>query len=147
MNNQAALDILEIQSLLAAYVYAIDDKAFNRLDAVFTQDAEIDYTASGGVRGHFAQIKPWLARALGGFPRTQHLIGLPLITLNGDTARSRTMLFNPMQPASGPLFFCGATYADELVRTPQGWRIARRTETDAWFKDPPEGGAVPPLEE
>jgi 3-phenylpropionate/cinnamic acid dioxygenase small subunit len=147
MDIKTATDIIEIQSLLARYVYAIDDKDFDQLDTVFTSDAEIDYTATGGVRGQYAQIKPWLARALAGFPRTQHLIGLPLITLQGDTARARTMLFNPMQPASGPLFFCGATYADELVRTPQGWRITRRTETDAWFKNPPEGGIVPPLEE
>jgi len=149
MDSQTAADIIEIQALLAAYVFAIDDRDFDRLDNVFTPDAEIDYTATGGVRGHFSRIKPWLARALGPFPQSQHLIGLPLIALDGDTARSRVMLFNPMRPppAHGALFFCGATYRDDLRRTPQGWRISRRTETDAWFKDAPEGMTAPPLEE
>jgi hypothetical protein len=149
MTSQTAADIIEIQSLLAAYVFALDERDFDRLDSVFTPDAEIDYTATGGVRGAFSQIKPWLARALGPFPQSQHLIGLPLIALDGDAARSRVMLFNPMRPpaAHGGLFFCGATYRDDLVRTPLGWRITRRTETDAWFKDAPDGMTVPPLEE
>jgi len=149
MNPEAASDILEIQGLLAAYVFAIDDRDFDRLDSVFTPDAEIDYTATGGVRGNFSLIKNWLARALGPFPQSQHLIGLPLITLAGDGARSRVMLFNPMRPppAHGGLFFCGASYQDTLARTPQGWRITRRTETDPWFKDAPEDMAVPALEE
>ena len=35
------------------------------------------------------------------------------------------------------IFFVGATYRDDLVRTPDGWRISRRVEADAWMKDLP----------
>ncbi len=148
MNGQKIADILEIQSLLARYAFAIDARDFDQLDRVFTPDAMIDYTATGGARDPYPRIKPWLAQAMANFPYSQHLIGLPLIDLTGDTARSRVMLFNPMQagPDRGGLFFCGATYEDELVRTAEGWRIARRTLTDCWFKDPPDGLPVPQLE-
>ncbi|RJF93145.1 nuclear transport factor 2 family protein [Sphingomonas cavernae] len=136
----SAADIVEIQQLLAAYVFAIDARDYDALDDVFTPDAEIDYRATGGAEGRWAEIKPWLGRALAPFPITQHLIGLPLIRIDGDTATARTMLFNPMQlarPEGDHLFLLGCTYADELVRTAQGWRIAKRVETDFWVKDPP----------
>ncbi|MBS0315243.1 MAG: nuclear transport factor 2 family protein [Proteobacteria bacterium] len=140
MELRALSDIVEIQQLLAAYVFAIDAKDFDALDRVFTPDATFDYSVTGGETGDYAKIKPWLKKALAPFPVTQHLIGLPLIRLNGDTATARTMLFNPMQlgrPEGDHLFFVGATYVDDLVRTPEGWRIARRAEADPWVKDPP----------
>jgi hypothetical protein len=136
----SAADIIEIQQLLAAYVFAIDAKDYEALDAVFTPDAAIDYRVTGGARGSWAEIKPWLAKALAPFPVTQHLIGLPLIRLDGDRATAKTMLFNPMQlarPEGDHLFLLGCTYFDDLVRTPAGWRIASRTEADFWVRDPP----------
>lgn len=140
MDSRAVTDIVEIQQLLATYVYAIDAKDFDALDRVFTPDATFDYSVTGGETGDYARIKPWLEKALAPFPVTQHLIGLPLIRLDGDRATARTMLFNPMQlarPGGGHLFFVGATYVDDLVRTAQGWRIARRAEADPWMKDAP----------
>lgn len=137
MRTHQALDIVEIQQLLARYVFAIDAKDFDRLDAVFTEDAVIDYTATGGVVVAYAGLKRWLAQALSAFPLTQHHIGLPLIDLDGNRAKARTMLFNPMLQRvedGEQMFFVGGTYVDDLVRTPSGWRIARRVEADAWVK-------------
>lgn len=134
---QQALDVLAIQQLLAKYVFAIDAKDFERLDEVFTDDAVVDYTATGGAIVSYAGLKSWLAEALATFPLTQHQIGLPLIALDGDRASARTMLFNPMLQSadeSNHLFFVGATYVDDLVRTAAGWRISRRLEVDAWVK-------------
>ncbi|OJV28932.1 MAG: hypothetical protein BGO24_03165 [Sphingomonas sp. 67-36] len=140
MSARAVADIVEIQQLLAAYVYAIDAKDFDALDRVFTADATFDYTVTGGETGDYAKIKPWLAKALAPFPLTQHLIGLPLIRIDGDRASARTMLFNPMRlarPGGDHLFFVGATYVDDLVRTPEGWRITHRAEASPWMKDAP----------
>lgn len=133
-------DIVEIQQLLATYVYAIDAKDYDALDAVFVPGATVDYRAAGGAAGHWPTMKTWLKAALAPFPLTQHLIGLPLIRLDGDRASARTMLFNPMRfarPAGDQLFFVGCTYVDDLVRTRDGWRIAKRVEQDFWAKDPP----------
>lgn len=133
-------DIIEIQQLLAAYVFAIDAKDYDALDAVFVPGATVDYRAAGGGAGTWPTMKAWLKGALAPFPLTQHLIGLPLIRLEGDRASARTMLFNPMRLArsSGEeLFFVGCTYVDDLVRTAEGWRIAKRVETDFWAKDAP----------
>lgn len=137
----AAEDIIAIQQLLAAYVYAIDAKDYDALDTVFVPGATVDYRAAGGTAGKWPAMKAWLRRALAPFPLTQHLIGLPLIRLDGDRASTRTMLINPMQFArtqgDDHLFLVGCTYVDELVRTADGWRIASRVEQDFWTKDAP----------
>lgn len=137
MNTDLARDIAEIQKLLAAYAFAIDARAFDRLDDIFTPDAQIDYTATGGAAGDYPTIKTWLVQALAPFRQSQHLLGLPLIEIVGDRATARTMLFNPMlQSAGDHLFFVGASYLDDLVRTERGWRICRRRQADVWVHDP-----------
>ena len=48
------------------------------------------------------------------------------------------MVTNPQGAATrdGPLhfFFVGARYDDDLVRTPDGWKIKNRVETTLWFQ-------------
>jgi 3-phenylpropionate/cinnamic acid dioxygenase small subunit len=140
MSQTAMADMLEIQNLMAIYAFALDEKDFDALDALFTPDASFDYSATGGAVGDWKKIKPWLIEALSKFPITQHLNGLPRIRLDGDRATCATMLFNPMQlthEGKTFIFFVGATYRDDLVRTSGGWRISRRVESDAWMKDLP----------
>lgn len=149
MDQKQMADILEIQSLLTDYVFALDTKEIDKLDAVFTTDAVLDYRATGGRMGGWAEIKPWLVESLSGFGTTQHLISFPQIRFHGaDSASSRTMLFNPMQTLpekGGEIFFVGATYADELVRTADGWRIRTRTEIAPWTKDVPASVSAEPV--
>src|SRR3984957_9159932 len=57
-------DRLEIQQLIVDYSTAIDTRHFDDLDAVFTQDAYIDYTALGGIEGRYPEVKAWLAEVL-----------------------------------------------------------------------------------
>ncbi|HWT42308.1 MAG TPA: nuclear transport factor 2 family protein [Sphingopyxis sp.] len=137
---RATDDIIAIQQLLAAYAFAIDAKNYDALDAVFVPGATVDYRAAGGAAGPWPTMKAWLKGALSPFPLTQHLIGLPLIRLDGDRASARTMLFNPMRlarPQDEELFFVGCSYVDDLIRTAGGWRIAKRVETDFWAKGAP----------
>jgi 3-phenylpropionate/cinnamic acid dioxygenase small subunit len=130
-------DRLAINDLLVRYAWAIDTKDFEALDNVFTADAHIDYTATGGIAGSLAEIKPWLAESLAAFPATQHLLSNSEVTIDGDRATARTAVYNPMGAATreGPLhfFFLGGVYADQMVRTPAGWRITQRVEHFVWM--------------
>lgn len=121
---------MAIQQLLVDYATAIDQRRFDDLDFIFTPDAYIDYRAMGGIDGAFPQVKDWLAQVLPRFPAFLHLMGNFDIRLNGDNAGGRTMCLNPMQlDAEGRVLFCALWYDDEFLRTPDGWRITRRTET------------------
>ncbi len=127
-------DRLEIQQLLVDYTTAIDQRRFDDLDRVFTPDAYIDYRAMGGIDGTFPEVKAWLAEVLPNFPAYYHLIGNVDVRLAGDTATGRTACFNPMKfegegGSGGPVAFLALWYNDEFVRTADGWRISRRSET------------------
>jgi hypothetical protein len=123
-------DRLEIQQLLVDYSTAIDSRRFDDLDRVFTPDAHIDYTELGGIAGTFPDVKAWLAEVLPNFPAYFHMLGNFDIRLAGDTASSRTILFNPMQLGDdGRVMFCGLWYDDEFVRTGEGWRMTKRVES------------------
>jgi 3-phenylpropionate/cinnamic acid dioxygenase small subunit len=132
------LDKFEIQELLTAYAHAIDSRDFGLLDDLFTADADIDYTASGGIKGQLETIKPFLQGALPMFKATQHFVTNPLIKLSGDVATSRSLLFNTMtmkQDSGNRTLLIGAWYNDELIRTEEGWRIAKRWQDLAFLQN------------
>jgi hypothetical protein len=118
--------------LIARYADLVDSRDFAALDEVFTPDAHIDFTGTGGPAGDLDSTKAFLAQALPIFARTQHMMGLPLITLAGDTASARTPCHNPMviDNADGTTsaWVIGLWYIDEFVRTPAGWRISERMQ-------------------
>jgi 3-phenylpropionate/cinnamic acid dioxygenase small subunit len=133
---QSIADRLEIEDLLSRYAWALDSKDFDGLDDVFTPDARLDYTSAGGEAGAYPEVKAWLAKVLPHFPAYQHLVTNHQITLDGDTATSRSEFYNPMVTAAGDgtrgIFFVGGEYHDRIVRTPVGWRIAERVERSVW---------------
>ena len=129
-------DKFEIQELLTAYAHAIDQRDFEALDNMFTSNAVIDYSATGGIKGGLAEIKPFLRSTLPMFKASQHFVTNPLIKLTGDTAKSRCLLLNPMtMERDGGLhtMFIGAWYVDDLERTETGWRISNRAQELAFF--------------
>ncbi len=133
-------DRLEIQQLLVDYSTAIDQRRFDDLDKVFTEDAYIDYTALGGIEGRYPEVKKWLSEVLPNFPVYAHMLGNFSVRIEGDTASSRVICFNPMvlggdSPGNkDQVLFCGLWYDDVFVRTAEGWRMTRRVETKVFQK-------------
>ncbi|HEX2213899.1 MAG TPA: nuclear transport factor 2 family protein [Mycobacterium sp.] len=127
-------DRLEIQ-LLIDYSTAIDSKRFDDLDRVFTPDAYIDYSVTGGTQGTFGEVKAWLKDVLPNFPAYYHMVGNVDIRLNGDHATSRAICFNPMvMGTEGQIYFVGIWYVDEFIRTAEGWRMSKRVEEKCFDK-------------
>jgi len=148
MSPEEMSDRLEIQDLFARYSFAIDDRDWDALDDVFTADAVIDYTAAGGVRGTLPQIKTWLAQVMARFSAYQHMVATTQLKLAGDSATSRTILFNPMvveKDGVKQVFFIGLWYRDQLVRTARGWRIRERIEQFSYAHNVPDMPPAPPL--
>ena len=131
-------DRIEIADLLTSYTRAVDTGDWDRLDAVFTPDARIDYTATGGVQGTFSEVKAWLAEVLPMFARRQHVIGQSEVVLDGDTATVTAYFLNPMvsvgEDGAERLFACGGYYHHRLVRTAGGWRSRLLTQELAWTR-------------
>ena len=129
-------DRFEIQQLLIDYSTAIDKRQFDDLDRVSTPDAYIDYRAMGGIDGRFPEVKTWLAQVLPNFPVYAHMLGNFDVRIDGDTASSRTICFNPMVLGGeqNQILYCGLWYEDEFIRTAEGWRMSRRVETKCFDK-------------
>ena len=77
-----------------------------------------------------------IRKLLTGAPGGLHLGGPPVIELDGDQAEVRTYLISQhiRESAPGPVkhYFLGGEYADRVVRTPDGWRIAYRRLDRMW---------------
>lgn len=133
---QRISDRIEIDDLLTRYATAVDTKDWDLYASCFTPDAFIDYTGAGGIKGRLPEVKQWLAEVMPAFPMTQHLVTNRAVVIDGDTATSRSYLFNPMGLADAEhgltLFLEGGYYNDKLVRTAAGWRIAERIEEPAY---------------
>lgn len=131
LSLQEISDRLEIQQAMTDYADAIDTRNFDALDRIFTPDAFIDYTAMGGIKGNYPEIKAWLKDTMKWFPNYYHMVGNQSIKVDGDRARSRTICFNPIvmsvQDKPHTMFF-GLWYLDQWVRTAEGWRMSERRE-------------------
>lgn len=136
MDLRTLADRLEIDDLLTAYTRAIDTGEWDRLDAVFTPDAEIDYTSTGGIAAGYPEVKAWLAESLPMFPRRQHVLGQKEVVLDREAARVTAYFLNPMvltRPDGGELLWeFGGLYHHDLVRTDAGWRSRRLVEELCW---------------
>jgi 3-phenylpropionate/cinnamic acid dioxygenase small subunit len=148
LSLQEVSDRIQIQDLLTRYTNAIDGKDWKLLDTCFTPDAHVDYTATGGTKGSYPEVRKWLEMALAPFPVTVHYISNSTVKLSGDEAGARTYVWNPMgfQNPDGSLhwFTVGAYYVDKLVRTADGWRIRERVEEHGFMQGTlPEALQIP----
>lgn len=154
MDPREVADRLEIEQLLVRYVDAIDTSDWELLDTVFTPDAHLDYSSSGGAdaKGDYPTMRAWLQKNLAIFSMTQHLIGKSTVDHQGDRAVCRTNFHNPMgvpvndsgiYDTAGTglhVFVVGGVYHDVCQRTPAGWRITEKVEEQAFIQ-----GEFPPL--
>ena len=137
MDLQEISDRLEIEGALIRYTRGIDTGEWDLLDTVFTPDAEIDYTESGGVADTYPAVKTWLAEVLPAFfPKRMHSLAQVDIRIDGDEATATAYFHNPMPMDDGDggqkVVEFGGLYHHTFVRTPDGWRSRRLHEEIVW---------------
>ena len=137
MDLQTLSDRAEIADVLTRYTRAIDTGEWDKLDTVFTPDAQIDYTQSGGIAAAYPEVKPWLAEMLPAFfPKRMHTLGQLDIQVDGDSATCSAYFHNPMPMDDGAggekIVEFGGIYHHTLARTPDGWRSVRLLEEVVW---------------
>ena len=130
-------DRAEINDVQIRYTRAIDTGDWDRLDTVFTPDAQIDYTESGGIAAGYLEVKPWLAEMLPAFfPLRMHTLGQVEISVDGDSAAVSAYFHNPMPMDDGKggekIVEIGGIYHHQLTRTPDGWRSHKLHEEVVW---------------
>jgi ketosteroid isomerase-like protein len=143
LSLQEISDHLEIENLLVRYCYALDDRDWDAFRSVFTPDAIIDNTETGGPRAGVEETARFLQKALAKTLISQHAISTVQLDIRGDTATARSHCSCPIVLDSGGgkrhVFFQGLWYRDRLVRTPAGWKLAERAEVGYWSHNVPPG--------
>jgi hypothetical protein len=134
---QQISDRIEIVDVITRYTRAIDTGDWDKLDTVFTPDADIDYTESEGIAATYDKVKPWLAEVLPAFfPKRMHTIGQVDVDLHGDEADVTAYFHNPMPMDDGSggtkIVEIGGYYHHTMTRTPDGWRSRKLHEEVVW---------------
>jgi 3-phenylpropionate/cinnamic acid dioxygenase small subunit len=134
-------DRLQIEDLMVRYCYAIDDRDWEAYRSLFTSDAVIDDTVTGGIRSGAEEHVAYLQRALSKVEISQHAISTVLIRLNGNEATARSHCSCPMvvKTDDNPrhVFFQGLWYRDKLRKGEDGWRFSERLEEGYWTRNLP----------
>jgi hypothetical protein len=123
----------DIVDLTIAYTWALDTKQVELLRDVFHPEATavLRGRECNGVEDIIQRIGGSLTR----FDLTQHLIGNHQVHIDGDRATCRCQLQSQHTRhglEGGENYTIAGVYLDELVRTPDGWRISHRTMQQTW---------------
>ncbi len=109
----------EILQLLYRYNHAIDGGDAHGWADTFTEDGAFD--VAGQVTTGREALEAWAANVKG----LRHVVANPLIDVAGDAATVRAYII----AFTGTTPLVVGTYSDELVRTAEGWRFAKRVFT------------------
>lgn len=138
------LDRQAIVDLTIAYTWALDRRQFEDLRQVFLPDAIASLV--GELRGVDAIIER-VSAALMPLDDSQHIVSNHQVRLNGDRATCRCYMQAQHVRRGlegGDNFIVAGRYEDDVVRTAEGWRIARRVLVRTWSDGNPAVLRPPP---
>ena len=145
MSLARLIDQDAIAQVYHRYCDIVDAKRFDEMDEVFLPDCVGDYTQAlgpGVVSPDRASLIASLHANLGpgsSCGATHHNVLNFRIAVDGDRATARVhyhAVHRGRGALAGALYAMWGEYADDLVRTPDGWRIARRVYTCAISEGP-----------
>ena len=120
-------DIAAIHQLFIDYGVHLDAKDFGAYAELFAEDAEVLLGPMGRAKGR-DNIRALMEASVGGSPgESFHLIGNPVVVLEGDTATARvTWAVVRRDPSGDPQLGMLGHHRDELVRWDGRWYFKRR---------------------
>lgn len=121
----------DITEVLLRYATAIDTKDWVLFASCFTDDVDADYGEIGRW-SDAASITEFMARVHQAMSDTKHMLhNMVIDVIDADHATAVTYVHTVQALAADPKQWVDAVgqYSDELVSTPDGWRIARRRFT------------------
>jgi uncharacterized protein (TIGR02246 family) len=132
----APADRAEIDDLLARYCFAIDLRDWEGLREVFAHDAVITYSGPRVSTG-ISEIVAFFRATASAVATTQHLLHTSRVWATGpDTAEGLSHVTAhhvgdgvALPAPEAATYTVTGTYDDRFTRTPEGWRITRRTLT------------------
>ena len=138
---QDLLDRNAIVDLISRLGLMLDDKRFDDIGSIYADDVVAIFGFAAGARIEGVEALAERGRkSQGRFARAHHVFTDHVIDLRGDQAIVRANLIGihvhrAEDPASH--FDMGERYTFEMIRKPEGWRIAKVITTPVWTAGPP----------
>jgi hypothetical protein len=133
-------DRSDIANVVGALAVHVDGLRWDDLLALFTAEVRVDYTSLFGGEAQWmtreALIEGW-RNLLPGFTRTCHVIGVPVVTVDGDAAQAAASVVawhfvKETEFAGRDQWLVGGSYEMTFRKLDDGWRLASLTLAGAW---------------
>ncbi len=140
---QLLLDRAEISDVVHRYATGLDRRDWELFRSIFTDEIEMDFRSVGIPPGTF-KADQWVEDAktlFAGFGATQHVSSNHVHDVRGAgaTCVSYMKAEHFVADVEGEdRWTIGGYYTNELVRTPDGWKIHKLTLTVTWSRGNPE---------
>jgi 3-phenylpropionate/cinnamic acid dioxygenase small subunit len=122
-------DRQDISDVLIRYATGIDRRDWPLFRTVFTADCELDYGEIGTWHGVDA-VTAFMEQSHAMAGHTIHRMSNQVIGVDGDRAEARSYVDGLiLAPDNNSGVNAVGFYDDDLVRTADGWRVARRRFT------------------
>ena len=117
---------LAVQDVMTRYAAAVDDRDMEAYRQCFADDVEIVGFGKETVIGGDTWAKD-VEGKLEAFGPTQHMLGPQLVTIEGDTASTRTdvQAFHYLKDKPGTTLTLWATYFTDYRKVDGEWKISR----------------------
>ena len=140
MDIQHVVDKIEITDFFSRYARAVDTRDWDLYRTLFTTNAHIDYSSSGGSVGELEETVSFLSKALDMFEMSQHLVtNIEVLKKEENKADVLALFNNPMRLKGGEIWFVGGKYRHELIQSDLGWKSRKLVEETLWFDRSPFG--------
>ncbi len=129
---------LDVHRVLYDYAWACDNGDWTLLSSVFTSDAHVDYSSTGGPAGGREEVVRWLQESLSQLPVIQHVVSNFQLAVSEKRAEGRAMFFTSARiPGLDEMLTTGGYYDLAFRRESDGWKIERLVEDNRWMSPSP----------
>ena len=120
------MDKIEVQEVMQRYAAGIDELDFTAYRKCFAEELTVHGMRESPVNGVNAWVE-FVKQALTPYRATQHMLGPPMVTIEGDIAHVRTDLQAKhfYREPKGRCMTLWGTYSTEMKKTSAGWKISR----------------------
>ena len=138
LTTEILIDRAEISDVVLRYATAVDSRDWALYRSIFTEQLTVDFSSWSGDPEVTIPVGEWVelvSKTLSGFDATQHLSSNHVISVSDEAATCVSYMVARhylLEKGERLMHSIGGHYTNRLIRTEDGWKIARCALTVTW---------------